>query len=129
MKKLTHSTEENSTMLSNHTGFLAAGSLIGAILASSCCIVPFILLTIGVSGAWISNLTILAPYQSYFLMATFFFLIAGFWKIYRRPKGSCGDNVYCPSIKSDAIVKSVLWLAMMLVALALGVNFLGPLLS
>lgn len=36
---------------------VAAGGLIGAILASSCCIAPLLLLTLGVSGAWMGNLT------------------------------------------------------------------------
>src|SRR5260221_7710285 len=42
---------------------VAAGGLLGAVAASSCCIVPLILFGLGVSGAWIGNLTRLAPYQ------------------------------------------------------------------
>ena len=32
-------------------GIAATGSVIGAVLASSCCIVPLLLVTLGVSGA------------------------------------------------------------------------------
>ena len=41
----------------------ASGGALGAILASSCCIVPLLLLSLGISGAWIGNLTALEPYK------------------------------------------------------------------
>ncbi|WP_342634038.1 mercuric transporter MerT family protein [Mesorhizobium waimense] len=40
---------------------LVAGGLLGALAASSCCIVPLVLFSLGIGGAWISNLTALAP--------------------------------------------------------------------
>ena len=46
-------------------GIYATGGLIGAVLASTCCLGPFVLLLLGVSGAWISHLTALAPYQPF----------------------------------------------------------------
>ena len=49
---------------------MAAGGLVGALAASSCCILPFVLFGLGVSGAWIGNLTRLAPYQPFFIAAT-----------------------------------------------------------
>lgn len=55
------------------TGWFATGGLIGAILASSCCIVPLVLVTIGVSGAWIGTLTALEPYKPLFAGATLIF--------------------------------------------------------
>lgn len=106
---------------------IAAGGLLGAILASSCCIAPLLLLTLGVSGAWMSNLTALAPYQSYFIAATLVFLGAGYWYVYFKPTKACEDGSYCASPQSDRLVKIVLWLATALVALALGVNFILPL--
>src|SRR5215467_13430664 len=41
-------------------GLAAAGGILGALAASSCCIVPLALFTLGTSGAWIGNLTALA---------------------------------------------------------------------
>jgi mercuric ion transport protein len=49
---------------------MAAGGLLGALAASSCCILPLALFGLGVSGAWISNFTRLAPFQPYFIAAT-----------------------------------------------------------
>jgi mercuric ion transport protein len=44
---------------------VAAGGVLGAFAASSCCIAPLALFSLGISGAWIGNLTALAPYQPY----------------------------------------------------------------
>ena len=107
-------------------GLIATGSIIGAVLASSCCIAPLLLLTLGVSGAWMGNLTALAPYQNYFIVATLLFLGTGFWYVYWKPKKSCEDGSYCASPTSDRVIKIALWFATALVALALGVNFILP---
>jgi mercuric ion transport protein len=106
---------------------VAAGGLIGAILASSCCIAPLLLLTLGLGGAWMSNLTLLAPYQGYFIAATLAFLGTGYWYVYFKPKQACEDGSYCASPQSDRVTKLVLWAATVLIALALGVNFIVPL--
>jgi len=37
-------------------GLAAAGGILGALAASSCCIVSLALFTLGISGAWIGNL-------------------------------------------------------------------------
>ncbi len=107
-------------------GLIAAGGLIGAVLASTCCIAPLLLITLGVSGAWIGNLTVLAPYQGYFIAATLAFLGTGFWHVYWKPKQACEDGSYCASPTSDQVIKITLWFATALVALALGVNFILP---
>jgi mercuric ion transport protein len=36
---------------------------IAALLASSCCLTPLILVSAGLSGAWLSNLRVLQPYS------------------------------------------------------------------
>jgi mercuric ion transport protein len=36
---------------------MAAGGLLGALAASSCCVLPLALFALGVSGAWIGNFT------------------------------------------------------------------------
>ncbi len=105
---------------------IATGGVIAAILASSCCVVPLVLLTLGVSGAWMGNLTALAPYQGYFIVATLLFIGAGFWYVYWKPKKACEEGSYCASPMSDRVIKIALWFATILVALALGINFILP---
>lgn len=111
---------------SRKRGLLATGGLLGAVLASSCCIGPLLLLSVGVSGAWIGNLTAIAPYQPLFLTITFAFLAAGFWSVYRKPKVACEDGSYCATPTSGRVLKLALWLATALALVAVGVNVLAP---
>lgn len=107
-------------------GLFAAGGVIGALLASTCCIGPLLLLSLGVSGAWIGTLTALAPYQPLFLLLTFGFLAAGFWTVYHKPKVACEEDSYCASPTSDRVLKIALWGATLLALAALSVNVLAP---
>lgn len=108
-------------------GWLAAGGIIGAILASSCCVVPFALFMLGISGAWISNLTALEPYQPIFAAVTIGFLGRGFFLVYRKPKVACAEGSYCARPSSARIAKIGLWTATVLVIVALGFPKLAPL--
>ena len=72
------------------------------------------------------SLTVLAPYQGYFIAATLVFLGMGFWYVYWKPKQAGEDGSYCASPTSDRVIKIALWFATALVALALGVNFILP---
>jgi mercuric ion transport protein len=106
-------------------GLLAVGSLLGAGLAASCCILPLALLTLGVSGAWITGLTALAPYQPVFLLATGGLLAAGFWTAYRRPHTACAPGSACAAPRRDRTMKVALWFAAALVTAALGADLLA----
>lgn len=105
------------------------GSALGALAMSSCCIVPLALFSLGVTGAWIGNLTALYPYKMYFLVPTAAFLAGGFYKVYRKPKASaCNEGSHCATPMSDRINKVVLWSASVLVLAALAFPYLAPLL-
>jgi len=106
--------------------FAAVGSVIGAVLASSCCIVPLVLVTLGVSGTWIGSLSALEPYKPWFSAVTMLFLGIGFWQVYWKPKPECEEGSYCASPKSDRVVKIALWSATLLVALALTIDYWAP---
>ena len=106
--------------------FAVTGSVIGAVLASSCCIVPLLLVTLGVSGAWIGSLSALEPYKPWFAAVTMLFLGIGFWQVYWKPKQDCEEGSYCASPKSDRVVKIALWSATLLVALALTIDYWAP---
>ena len=106
---------------------VAAGSVLGAILASSCCIVPLVLVTLGASGAWIGNLTALEPYKPIFAGITMIFLGFGFWHVYPKSSAACEVGSYCATETSNRITKSALWLATALVLLALTIDYWAPL--
>ncbi len=108
-------------------GLIAAGGLLGALAASSCCILPLVLFGLGVSGAWIGNFTRLAAYQPYFLAATLACLGYGYWLVFRSSKLACADGEACARPLPNRIVKASLIVATMLVVAALSLDFIAPL--
>src|SRR6266852_853621 len=102
---------------------MAAGGVLGALAASSCCIFPLVLFGLGVSGAWIGNFTQLAPYQPYFIAAAVCFLGYGYWLVYRASKRACADGETCARPLSNRLIKTGLFLATTLVVAALGFDF------
>jgi len=107
--------------------FLAAGGILAALGAASCCVIPFALFFLGVSGAWIGNLTALEPYQPIFATLAAGCLSFGFYLVYRRPKAACVEDVYCARPGSSRTAKIGLWVAAALFVIALGFPRLVPL--
>ena len=77
------------------TTLIVAGGLLGALAASSCCLLPVVLFGLGISGAWIENFTQLAPYQPYFLAVTGVFLGTGYWFVNRASRRACVEVEAC----------------------------------
>jgi mercuric ion transport protein len=107
---------------------MAAGGLLGALAASSCCILPLVFFGLGVSGAWVGNFTQLAPYQPYFIAATLAFLACGYWLVYRSSRLACADGAACARPLPDRLMKASLIVATVLIVAALGIDLLAPLL-
>jgi len=107
--------------------WLAAAGLAAALGASSCCVVPFALFTLGISGAWIGNLTALAPYQPVFVVAALAFLGAGMLHVRRRSRAACADGDVCARPVSDRAVKAALSMAAALVVIAIAFPYAAPL--
>ena len=103
----------------------AAGGVLGALAASSCCILPLALFMLGISGAWIGNLTALAPYQPIFFAATAGCLGVGYYLVYRQPQTVCADGS-CARPLPKRGVKAVLWAATALVLAAVAFDYLAP---
>jgi mercuric ion transport protein len=109
-------------------GLIAGLSLLGAIGSTACCIIPFALFMLGVSGAWIGNLTALAPYKPIFIVGTLALLAVGFYLVYRRPRAvACTDGSYCARPASHRIAKTGLWASTVLVLLAMTFKYWLPL--
>jgi mercuric ion transport protein len=106
---------------------LTAGGVLGALAASSCCLVPLVLFGLGVSGAWIGHLTRLAPYQPYFIAATAACLAGGYGLLYRSRKMVCTDREVCGRPLPNRIVTIGLILSTVLVVGALALDFIAPL--
>jgi mercuric ion transport protein len=92
-------------MSDKRAGFPIIGGLVAAIGASLCCAGPFVLLLLGISGSWISSLTLLEPYRPLFLLAVAgFFGYAG-WAVY-HPVERCAPETACaiPETRKRRIV-------------------------
>jgi len=102
------------------------GGILCAIAASSCCILPLALFSLGINGVWIGNLPALAPYQPYFVAATLACLGYGYWLVYRRKNIACAEDT-CARPLPNHLVKAGLVLATILAG-AIAFDLFAPLL-
>jgi mercuric ion transport protein len=107
---------------------VAVGGILGALAASSCCIIPLILFSLGIGGAWIANLTALAPYKPFFVAATTGVLGYGFYLVYWKPRRDCADDAACARPAPNHLVQIAIWTATVLVAAAFAFDYVAPLL-
>ena len=107
---------------------IAVGGIFGALAASSCCIVPLILFSLGIGGAWIGNLTALAPYKPLFVSGTVGVLGYGFYLVYWKPRRACADGAACARPIPSRLVQIALWIATVLVIAAFAFDYVAPLL-
>jgi mercuric ion transport protein len=108
-------------------GLLAGASVFGAILASSCCIVPLVFVMLGIGGVWMSSLTALEIYKPYFIAVTAVLLGLGFRHVYFKPKKVCEAESYCAKPASGRITKTALWFATAIALLAATIDYWAPL--
>lgn len=106
-------------------GSLVAGGL-AALLASTCCLGPLVLVTLGFSGAWIGNLTALEPYRPIFIGGALVALVFAWSRIFRRvPACEPGEVCAIPQVRTT--YKIIFWVVAALVAIALAFPYVLPL--
>lgn len=106
-------------------GALYAGGL-AAILASTCCLGPLVLLMLGFSGAWIGNLTALEPFRPYFIAAAVAALFFAYRQIF-RPAVACKPGEVCAVPQVRTTYKALFGLVVVLILIALSYPFIAPL--
>ena len=104
---------------------LLVGGL-AALLASTCCLGPLVLVMLGVGGAWVGNLAALAPYRPIFLGAALVALFLAGRRIF-RPAQACKPEEVCAFPKVRTTYKLVFWAVAVLVLIALGFPYVLPL--
>lgn len=97
---------------------LVAGGL-AAILASTCCLGPLVLVTLGVSGAWIGNLAVLEAYRPLFIGIALVALFVAWRRIY-RPAIACAPGEVCSIPHVRRTYRWIFWVVAALVLVALG---------
>lgn len=107
------------------SGPLALGGL-AAIFASTCCLGPLILITLGFSGAWIGNLTVLEPYRPLFIAVALIALFFAWRRIYRSAE-KCRPGEVCALPQTRHLYKILFWAVVVLVLIALAFPYVAPL--
>lgn len=115
------------TKMNNHAKWAALGGLGAAIGSTACCILPLVLFSLGISGAWIGTLTSLNQYQPLFVAVALLCFAVGFYWVYFKPKPQCEPDSYCAKPASNRMIKMVLWCSLVLIALALAFPLIAPL--
>lgn len=108
-----------------HRFALFAGGL-AAILASACCLGPLVLLALGISGAWIGNLTALEPFRPYFLGAAVIALYIAQRRIF-RPAATCTPGEICAVPTMRNAYRMLFWIVLGLLVIAFAFPFVAPL--
>ncbi len=78
---MTAETVNNSGSPKATNNTLASGGLISgaaAFIGASCCVLPLVLVNLGLGGAWITHLAFFAVAKPYFLAASFLFIAVAF---------------------------------------------------
>jgi len=109
----------------NGRGALFTGGL-AALLASTCCLGPLVLITLGFSGAWIGNLTVLEPFQPIFIGVALVAMVFAWRRIY-RPARACSPGDVCAMPQVRATYKVLFWVVAALILVALGFPYIAPL--
>ncbi len=121
-------TVEERSMKGARTNRFAAlgpvGAIVSAVLASLCCIGPFVLVMMGASGAWVGNLRVFEPYRLIFIMLTMGFLGAGFYNVYKKPKEDCKPGSLCSVPQTKKVGRIFLWAATIFVVFLLILPYL-----
>jgi mercuric ion transport protein len=108
----------------NGAGVLAASG-IAAILASACCLGPLVLVSLGLGGAWIGNLTALEPFRPVFVGAALVALFFAFRRIF-RPAAECKPGEVCARPQTKRAYKIMFGVVAALVVVALAFPYIAP---
>lgn len=104
---------------------LIAG-IFAAVGASVCCVGPLVLLTLGIGGTWVGNLTVMAPYRPFFIGLTVLFLGLAFRKLYLVSQ-VCAPGTPCTDPSAIRRQRFTFWIVTILLLGLLAVPWLAPL--
>lgn len=99
---------------------------VAALVASACCLGPLVLVGLGISGAWIGNLTALEPYRPLFLGAALLAMLFAYRGIFRAA-AECKPGDVCAVPQVRRAYRIVFWIVAALVLIALAFPYVLPL--
>lgn len=99
---------------------------VAALLTGACCVAPFVLVSVGLGGAWLANLQLLAPYRPLFVAVALAALGFAGWRIYRpAAEGRPGEACAVPRARRGYRIG--FWSVAALLVVMLGFPYLAPL--
>lgn len=84
-------------------------SALAAVGASICCVVPLVLVMLGIGGAWVSTLTQLEPIRPLFVLLALGLMAAAWRKLYRTAR-VCEPNNPCADPRIRPRQRLIFWL-------------------
>jgi mercuric ion transport protein len=102
------------------------GGVLASIGASACCVGPLLLLSLGIGGAWISNLMALEPYRPLFIVLVLAFLTLAFRRLYFVQE-SCESEANCVAGRTKNTQRLIFWIAAPLLLGLVAVPWIMPL--
>ncbi len=103
------------------------GAIVAAIGASLCCAGPLVLILLGVSGSWISNLALFEPFKPYLIMATALLFVWIGWGLY-KPQPSCNEGDACSVPQVQVNRRRLFWLALIVASILISSEWWIPML-
>ena len=104
---------------------LTAGG-IAALLTGACCVAPLALVSVGLGGAWLADLQLLAPYRPLFIGVALATLGFAGWRIYRPGAGGRPGEA-CAVPRARRGYRIGFWSVAALLVVMLGFPYLAPL--
>ena len=101
--------------------------VLAAVVGSLCCVAPLVLLTLGISGAWISRLTALEPYRPIFIGVTLIFMGLAFRQLYIVP-ARCAPGEACASPRLQQRQRQIFWVVVVVFGALIAFPWYAPLL-
>jgi mercuric ion transport protein len=114
--------DDSSRAKDARTSLLVSGA--AAILASSCCLGPLLLMTAGFSGAWIGNLTAMEPYRPLFIGVALVALFLA-WRRIWRPAVDCAPGQVCAAPSINRTYKALFAVALLLALIAVSFPYVA----
>ena len=104
------------------TGF----GVLGAVTMTSCCILPLVLVSFGVTGIFIAQLGALYAYKWYTFALSAAFIGYGFYKAYKPVSAEvCADGT-CARPVDRRVMRATLWIATVIVVVAMIFPYITP---
>ena len=124
----TNSEANEQTSAPKVLGGLAAFAGIGAIFASSCCVIPLVLAAVGSSAGIFGAFQTLAEWRMPLLSVSIFSIIGGWFTWWKKRNDNCSAAAFCSTSTRSNTSVTLLFISSLIIVLGLSWEYIDPLL-